>query len=48
MQQICFNKLAVLSNRKPIYMDCSLWPYTPKIDRARWAFLGLSDMRHGF
>ena len=24
------------------------WPWTPKIDTATWAFLGLSDMRHGF
>ena len=25
----------------------SIWPLTPKIDTATWAFFGLSDMRHG-
>ena len=25
----------------------ALWPLTPKIDTATWAFLGLNDMRHG-
>ena len=24
-----------------------VWPLTPKIDTATWAFFGLSDMRHG-
>ena len=24
-----------------------LWPLTPKIDTATWAFFSLSDMRHG-
>ena len=23
------------------------WPLTPKINKATWTFLGLSDMEHG-
>ena len=28
------------------YLTPPLWPYTPKIDRATWDILALSDMRH--
>ena len=37
-------------NLLSIYWDLYFpyeWPLNPKIDTATWAFLGLSDMRHG-
>ena len=37
-------------HKSQTYTYCSRidkWPLTPKIDTATWAFLGLSDMRHG-
>ena len=42
----CFSDLSSRKRFGPYMAVSGDWPFTPKIDRATWAFLRL-DMRHG-